>query len=305
MWSVVIVEAQPGRQGAGPLGRGAVDGPVGPALGEGLDEALGLAVGAGPVGPGAAVADAQLPAGVPVKVRAVGRAVVGEDPLDRDPLGGEPGQRPPEKGAGALLALVGQHLGVGHPRGAVDGDVHALPAAAPALTLARAGDPVPGARDAPQLLDVDVHQLARARGLEAVGGLGRIEPSQAPQAGAGANAAHRALGDSQAGGDLVGGHARPAQADHRALALGGGGARDPVRAAGAILEPAGALGAVAGQPLAGGPLVLDAAAQQEPGRGRQLGVSVKLHPGLPGERMGQHPRSSRLARMNNVLAPLS
>jgi hypothetical protein len=43
---------------------------------------------------------------------------------------------------------------------------------------------------------------------------------------------------------------------------------------------------------------LDTPAQQQPRRGGELGVSVELHPGHPGERMGQHPRSSRSTRMN-------
>ena len=48
-----------------------------------------------------------------------------------------------------------------------------------------------------------------------------------------------------------------------------------------------------------------APAQQQPRRGGEPSVSVELHPSLPGVRVGQYPRSSRWARMNNVLATLS
>src|SRR5581483_4714415 len=100
--SVVIVGAKPGRQRRGALGRGAMDRPVGPALGERLDEALGLAVGAGPVGAGARVADPELGTGGPVGARAVGGAVVGEEALHADALGGEEGDGAAQEGAGRL-----------------------------------------------------------------------------------------------------------------------------------------------------------------------------------------------------------
>jgi hypothetical protein len=57
---------------------------VGPAVEEGADEAFGFAVCLWPVGACAEVADAELSAGDGVDDAAVGRAVVGEDPLDRD-----------------------------------------------------------------------------------------------------------------------------------------------------------------------------------------------------------------------------
>src|SRR5215210_3146289 len=79
-FEVVMVEPAGERRGA--LCGAAVDGSVGPAAGERLDEALRLAVGAGPVGAGEAVAEAQLVAGDCVDARAIASAVVAHDPLD-------------------------------------------------------------------------------------------------------------------------------------------------------------------------------------------------------------------------------
>ena len=72
------------RQGRRCVRAVAVDRAVGPAAEHGADEALGLAVGLGPVGAGAEVADAERAAGDRVDGRAVGRAVVGDQPLDGD-----------------------------------------------------------------------------------------------------------------------------------------------------------------------------------------------------------------------------
>ena len=54
-------------------------------------EALDLAVGLGPVGPGPFGLDAELSAGVAPGVGAVAAAVVGEHPFDGDSVLGEPG----------------------------------------------------------------------------------------------------------------------------------------------------------------------------------------------------------------------
>ena len=55
----MVVEVEPGWQVRQPLGVGAVGPGVGPLVEQGLDEALGLAVGLRPVGPGALVADVE------------------------------------------------------------------------------------------------------------------------------------------------------------------------------------------------------------------------------------------------------
>src|ERR671929_200054 len=82
--------------------------------------------------------------------------------------------------------------GVRQARAVVDGDVDVLPAGLAAalaggvglgrVVAALAGHAVPGAvLDAPELLDVDVDQLAGMAALVAVGRLGRLEPRELAQ----------------------------------------------------------------------------------------------------------------------------
>jgi hypothetical protein len=84
-----------------------------------------------------------------------------------------------------------EHLGVGQPGVIVDHHVHMLPAgdsvpaalaAGALLGCAAADHAVPGATDASQPLDVDVHELARVAALVAVGRLRRFQPRALPQA---------------------------------------------------------------------------------------------------------------------------
>src|SRR5690606_33938607 len=116
--------------------RGRERGSISPLPEAGLDEALCLAVGARCVWPGSDMAKAGLGEQRLEGVTAIGRAVVAHDPLDADAVRLEEGQGPAEEGAGALLLIVGQKLGVGEPRGVVDSDVQALPADAAALVHA-------------------------------------------------------------------------------------------------------------------------------------------------------------------------
>src|SRR3712207_2899021 len=109
----MIVAVNPGLHGLGSLlGRG-VRSPIGPFAQGCLDEALGLAIGARRIGLGADVlASGSEQMGLE-EAAAIGRAIVGHDPLDLDAVGLEEGEGAGEKGASALLLLVGQNLGVG------------------------------------------------------------------------------------------------------------------------------------------------------------------------------------------------
>src|SRR5215216_3241864 len=100
----------------------------------------------------------------------------------------EPGDRPAQESRGADTLLVGQDLDVGETGGVVDADVDELPADRVATdpgavgllavigAAAATADPLAGASlDPPQLLDVDVDQLARALALVAGGSGGARE----------------------------------------------------------------------------------------------------------------------------------
>src|SRR5689334_828362 len=107
--------------------------------------------------------------------RAVGRAIVGHQPLDRDPVRSVEGHRSPQEADDGLRLLVGQHLGIGQAGGVIDANVNPVPAglAAPYacsvrmslrfLGPAAAEYPVTGpvGADPAELLDVDMDQLAR------------------------------------------------------------------------------------------------------------------------------------------------
>jgi hypothetical protein len=119
----VVIPVQP-RSKSGSAGVFAgVQPPVGPAVRQGAVQPLDLAVGLGPVGAGALGGDAQLLAGLAPSVAAVAAAVVGQDPLDGDATGGEPGLGSGEEPDRGLAGLVRVDLGVGQPGVVIDGGV--------------------------------------------------------------------------------------------------------------------------------------------------------------------------------------
>src|SRR4029453_5326063 len=112
----MVVVPEPAVKGCGALGTGAVDSAVGPAAEQGADEALGLAVGLGSVGPGAQVTDAERAAGDRVDGRAVGGAVVGGQPLDLDAVALKERDRPAQEADGGGRLLVAEDFDVGQAR---------------------------------------------------------------------------------------------------------------------------------------------------------------------------------------------
>lgn len=125
--AVPIVVLDEGVQGRGP-GLLALPRPrVLPLLRERPVHPLDLAVLPGAERPRVLVSDS---AGVQRLVElagAVGRPIVGHDPLDRDAEPLEERQRAGHEAAGGPLPLVGQQLGVGGPAAVVDGHVQAGP----------------------------------------------------------------------------------------------------------------------------------------------------------------------------------
>src|SRR3954453_8786709 len=115
------------------------------------------------VGPGPLVLDLLAQRRGP-QLGPVARPVVGQHPLHGDAMRGEELLRPPPKGRGGLLALIGQDLGVGQPGVVIDGVVQvgvpgaALPGVAPSGLAALEPPPAAG-RDPTELLDVDVDQV--------------------------------------------------------------------------------------------------------------------------------------------------
>jgi hypothetical protein len=237
--------------------------------------------------------------------RDVGGAVVGHHGVDLDAVAAVEGNGAAKEGGGCDRAFVVEDLGVGKPRGVVDADVHVFPTdqvaaysasvgRAPALVLAH---PVPdslagAALDTPELLDVNVQQLAGAGAFVA---LGRLEPESAElaQPDPRQDPRHRRLGHPEDLGDRRAGKAQPPQRRDR---------RDPrlrravvnmVGGRRAIQKPRLAFLAEApnpftGRPLAdvGGrgrlgqrpPLIDHTPAEQAPLVQSERGVTVQLHP---------------------------
>jgi hypothetical protein len=163
--SVGVVVVDPGAHGLCPVGGRGVGHGVDPFTQRGLDEALGLAVGARRVGPGPDVLQAGLGEEIAEGMAAVGRAVVAHHALDGDAMSGEERQRLTHEGDGALLGLVGQNGRVGEARGIVDGHMQGLPADAAPAVAPVAGDAVTDAVDPTELLRVDVDEFARPLAL--------------------------------------------------------------------------------------------------------------------------------------------
>jgi hypothetical protein len=237
--------------------------------------------------------------------RDVGGAVVGHQSLHLDPVGAVEADRPPQEADRGGRLLVGQDLDVGQAGGVVDADVDPLPAGhAPAVTTttlelapAVAGDPMPRPLDADpaQFLDVDVDQLAGSGALVAADRLRRLEAREPAET---YPLQHRRDGRGrhpQGLGDLRPGQSDPPQRGDRLDPLGRGGVGDPPGRRAPVEQPGLALGAVAADPLAGGPLAHsgglgrlrerpalldDTSADHEPALRAELGISVKLHPGL-------------------------
>src|SRR3954449_1848606 len=134
------------------------------------------------------MADPECAAADRVDRGAVGRAVVGEDPLDVDAVAGVERPGAFEKGDRGGGFLVGQHFGVRQASAVIDRDMHAFPADRPfalagevragRVPAALAGDAMPGAAlDPPKLLHIDMDQLAGPGALVALGRL-KTEPAE-------------------------------------------------------------------------------------------------------------------------------
>jgi hypothetical protein len=170
---IVVVEVT--REAVGALAGGWVGSFVGPLAKQGLDEAFGLSVGFGSIGPGAEMAELESLAGGLELVGDVAGAVVGHDGLDMDAAVVEPTERASEEAGGGRRSLIGEDLGVGHSSGVVDGDMDELPTDAAGLDRVISMDTVADPADAAQLLDIDMDQLARPLLLVANDGFFELE----------------------------------------------------------------------------------------------------------------------------------
>ena len=196
---------------AGERSRARVRCEIGPAIGplaqERLNEALGLAVGAGRVGPRALVLHHPAPTRGRPDPRAIATTIVREDAVDADATAGKPLQRPAQKAGARVAPLRPPHLHVGEPRGIIDGHMD-VPPAARLRPLAIAGHAVADAPDTAQGLDVHVQQVAGVRPLIAADDGPGLEHPQPIQAGLAQDAGDGRARHLQCRTDLPRGRAR-------------------------------------------------------------------------------------------------
>ena len=185
-------------------------------------EAFDLAVGLRPIRSSALVLDAELVTGIPPQVRAVGAAVVGQDPLDGDPVGVESLNSPHQHGRGCHGGFVVVDLGVGNAGVVVDHGVDVGLAhqrvVVLVLRLVRGGGavllalsaadvaPASAVGDVAELLHVDVEHRAGMVVLIATDRLpgGTVDMGQPVQVRVGQDPVNRRRSDPQPAGQLHG-----------------------------------------------------------------------------------------------------
>src|SRR6185295_2447743 len=185
-----------------------------------LDEALGLAVCSRRVRLGPDVPKAEALAGSSEGEGFVAGAVVRHHAFDLDAEARVIGERGLEEDCGAALPLTAHDLGEGDAGVIVDGDMDELPSGPfVAAALPIAGGPVAGAREAAELLDIEVDHLSGLLALVAAHRRGRLQRADPVETQSLEDTANRGRRNAKLGGDLLAGAPRPAQRlyllDHR------------------------------------------------------------------------------------------
>ena len=312
---VVVVE--PGVEMGGAVWGGKVGAGVGPFAEGSLDEALGLAVGAGGVGPCEAVANAQAAASLAEGAGAVTGAVVGEEASDAYAERAIVGHGGVEELHGRAAALIGQDLGEGDAGMVVDGDVDELPAGGARASGLVAGNAVAGALEAAESFDVEMEQFAGSVVLVAANGGGGVEIAETVESGATEEAADGGRRYADGSGDAAARPTLSAQGDDAVDDGLRGAPRAMTGTRRAIVETGFAFAAVAGEPTPGGALG-DPAGRRGSRRGlpsedasnqkgstfrRQSGILMDVHSVSPGSLLfdnssfpGPGPNEQRVER---------
>ena len=189
---VVMTQPRPERLAASP--RAGVGHRVRPLPQQRLDEAFGFAVGLWSVrararqsNPGAG--------GTPLKaMTAIRAAVVGEHALHDDPPSSKPLERPTQKAAGGGARLIGKHFDIGGATVIIDGHVDVLPAGAYAAAP-HGMDAMPDPKNAPERLDIEMHELTGPCPLIARDGCRRLEGGESIEPEPRQDRSHRGSAD--------------------------------------------------------------------------------------------------------------
>jgi hypothetical protein len=152
---IVIVEEEVWKV-SGAMVTGAIGTSIGPFAGEGLDEALGLAIGLRAIGLGEEMREAEGAAGAGEVFRAIGGSAIGEQRADFDAVSGVELEGLLESEDDAGDALIWEQAGEGQAGVIIDGDVEELEAGAAIADGTIAGGPDSGTAKAAEFLDVEM-----------------------------------------------------------------------------------------------------------------------------------------------------
>src|SRR5512143_1425553 len=209
----------------------------------------------GVLGLGSEVLELELLASSAEVPREIERAVIGHDAPDLYAQACVIGHRCLEEGNGAGFPLVFHDLAEGDASCVVDTDMDKLPPNAE-VTVDHAGlssrDPMAHRADPPQLLDIDMDELARLLPLIAADGL-RLQSAQFAQAQPTQNAADSGRRDADLGRDLLTRPALTAQLTNFFNDVFWRRSTQPMWSRAAVTKPDETCGAVPGHPFANGP----------------------------------------------------
>jgi len=193
---------------------GEIGASISPFASDGLDEAFGLAIGLRAIGFGEEMGEAELAAGGGEEVGAVGGATIGEETLDVDVVSGEEVERLLESGEDAGESFVWEKTGEGEAAVVIDGDVEGFDAGAWIAHEAIAGGADAWAREAAQLLDIQVEEVAWVSAFVAHDGrFWWLERREAIEVVAAQDTGKRGLGNGESHLDLGVGAASAAQCE--------------------------------------------------------------------------------------------
>jgi len=218
----VIVMKVVGKESSS-MGTGVIRTGIGPLAGDGLDEALGLAVGLRAIGFGEEMCEAEFMAGGSEDFGAIGGAAIGEELLDGEAVSGVEAKGQVQSVEDALGAFVREETSEGEAGVIIDGDVETFDAGAWVAEGAITGGAHAGAMEAPELLDVEVEEFAgRGAFVAPRPRFGRIERGEPTEVMTAQDAGESGLGDRENHHDLSVGASLAAQSEDLGFELRSG-----------------------------------------------------------------------------------
>ena len=249
---VIVMKIE--RKEGGAVVTGPVRAGIGPFTGDGLDEALGLAIGLRPTGFGKAMLEAELLAGLSEEFGAISGAAIGEDAQDGDAMVLVEGDGLVKGGEDALGFFVWKEGGEGEAGMLIDGDVKRFDADPRVAHGAITGGTDAWRLEAAQLLDVEVEKITgRIAFVADEGRFWRFEGGEPVEPMAAQDAGKRGRGNAKDAADLRAGTALAAQGEDLSFEIRGSLARRTKRSRRAVVETLGEAGEFgAGKPAADG-----------------------------------------------------